>query len=88
MTGHTAFNLTLNLRLQVNIMIESIYIHKEDTNAEVVARIVKATSRKYDCSMEIDFQEGNRIAQFVGDENLRPAIAEDVQKIFTHRDAG
>jgi len=27
----------------------------EDTNVEVLARIVKATSEKFDCTMEIDF---------------------------------
>ena len=54
----------------------------EDTNMEVLARIVKATSRKYDCSMEIDFQNGNRKAEFSGDEILKPFIAEEVESIF------
>ena len=36
-------------------MSDKIPIRFEDTNIEVLARIVKAASRKFDCSMEIDF---------------------------------
>ena len=57
-------------------------IAKEDTNAEVLARIVKAASRKYDCSMEIDFSKDNRISKFIGDEDLKTHIAEEVSSIF------
>ena len=64
-------------------MSPKINIAKEDTNAEVLARIVKATSRKYDCSMEIDFNNGNRVTKFVGDESLKPYIAEEVSSIFS-----
>ena len=54
----------------------------EDTNIEVLARIVKAASRKYDCSMDIDFQNGNRKVDFIGDETYKPFIAEEVECIF------
>jgi len=63
-------------------MSPKINIAREDTNTEVLARIVKAESRKYDCSMEIDFSNGNRITKFVGDETLKPHIADEVRKIF------
>ena len=63
-------------------MKASIDIYNQDTNAEIVARIVKAASRKYSCNLNIDFQEGNRIMEFVGDETKKPLIAEDVQRIF------
>ena len=62
-----------------------IPITREETNAEILARIVKAESRKYDCSMEIDFSQDNRISKFVGDESLKPHIIEDVHNIFDRR---
>lgn len=54
----------------------------EDTNIEVLARIVKAASIKFDCSMNIDFQNGNRKVEFIGDEIFKPLIAEEVECIF------
>ena len=66
-------------------MNEKMHITKEDTNAEVLARIVKAASQKYDCSMEIDFSSDNRISKFVGDEALKPHIAEEVRSIFSRK---
>lgn len=60
-----------------------MHIAREDTNVEVLARIIKAASRKYDCSMEIDFSSNNRISKFVGDEALKPHIAEEVRSIFS-----
>ena len=59
-----------------------IPIKIEDTNIEVLAMIVKAASRKFDCSMDIDFQNGNRKAEFIGDEIYKPLIAEEVECIF------
>ena len=64
-------------------MNDILYISREDTNAEVLARIVKAASHKYDCSMEIDFTNDNRISKFVGDEDLKPYIADEVRRIFS-----
>ena len=66
-------------------MNRNIPIHKQDDNTEVLARIVKATSQKYDCDMRIDFQQGNCEARFVGDETLKPFIAEDVKMIFAKK---
>jgi len=63
-------------------MLNMIPIKFEDTNIEVLARIVKAASRKFDCSMDIDFNNGNRKAEFVGDEFYKPLIVEEVQDIF------
>ena len=64
-------------------MTGKLNISNEDTNAEVLARIVKAASRKYGCSMEIDFNNGNRFSKFVGDETLKRHIAEEVRNIFS-----
>ena len=64
-------------------MNKKMHIAHECTNDEVLARIIKASSRKYDCSMEIDFCNGNRTARFVGDEALKPHIAEEVLSIFS-----
>ena len=63
-------------------MRDMITIKIEDTNVEVMAMIVKAASLKYDCSMDIDFQNGNRKAEFIGDELFKPFIAEEVESIF------
>ena len=63
-------------------MLNMIPIKFEDANIEVLAKIVKAASRKYDCSMDIDFNNGNRKAEFVGDEFYKPLIVEEVQDIF------
>jgi hypothetical protein len=60
----------------------SIPIQFEDTNLEVLARIVKAASRKYDCSVNINFNDGNRKVEFVGDETYKPYIAEEIQDMF------
>ena len=63
-------------------MRDMITIKIEDTNVEVMAMIVKAASLKYDCSMDIDFQNGNRKAEFIGDDIFKPFIAEEVESIF------
>ena len=64
-------------------MSNKIPIRFEDTNIEVLARIVKAASRKFDCSMEIDFSNGNRKVEFVGDDFYKPLIVEEVEEIFS-----
>jgi hypothetical protein len=63
-----------------------IPIKIEDTNIEVMAMIVKAASRKFDCSMDIDFQNGNRKAEFIGDEIFKPLIAEEIECIFAKKE--
>ena len=63
-------------------MKNSIPVNIEDTNAEVFARIVKSTATKYDCSMEINFQDGKRETRFIGDRDLKSHIIDDVKSIF------
>jgi hypothetical protein len=63
-------------------MTNEIRINREETNTEVLARIVKAVSKKYNCSVEIDFQDGKRTFEFVGDEASKSRIAREVQNIF------
>ena len=67
-------------------MTDMIPVEIEDTNIEVLAMIVKAASRKYDCSIDIDFQNGNRKAEFIGDEIFKPLIAEEVECIFAKKE--
>ena len=52
-----------------------IKINREETNLEILARIAKATARKYDCSMTIDFNNGNRRIEFSGDPAIKEKIA-------------
>ncbi len=56
-----------------------IDVKVDDTSLEIYAKIFKATANKYDCSVNIDFQNGNRMAEFVGDKTCEPHIAEEVQ---------
>jgi hypothetical protein len=63
-------------------MRDVIPIRFQDTNKEVLARIVKAASKKFNCTMKIDFEDGRRTAEFVGDDVYRPLIAEEVEGIF------
>mgnify|MGYP001556334576 CR=1 FL=1 len=46
-------------------MNEKLNITREDTSAEVLVRIIKAASHKYECSMVIKFRNGNRISKFI-----------------------
>ena len=64
-------------------MNEKMNITREDTNAEVLARIIKAASHKYECSMVINFSNDNRISKFIGDEALKQHIAEEVRNMFS-----
>lgn len=61
-------------------------IHFEDANLEIMARIVKAASRKYNCDVEIDFNNGVRKAVFTGDEDMKPFIAAEVMDIFESKE--
>ena len=60
----------------------TIKINREETNLEVLARIAKATARKYDCSMRIDFQNGKRQIEFVGDAECKAKIAGAMENYF------
>ena len=66
-------------------MTDTISVKIEDTNIEVLAMIVKAASRKYECSMDIDFQNGNRKTEFIGDEIFKPFIAREIESIFAKK---
>jgi len=63
-----------------------VRIQFEDTNLEVMARIVKAASRKYNCDVEIDFKNGVRKAVFSGDEEMKAYIAGEVLDIFESKE--
>jgi hypothetical protein len=69
-----------------NSMPDMIPVKIEETNIEVLAMIVKATSQKFDCSMDIDFQNGNRKVEFIGDEIFKPLIIEEVESILTKKE--
>ena len=60
----------------------SVKINQEETNLEVLARITKATARKYDCSLDIDFQDGKRRIEFIGDQECKARIASAVENFF------
>ena len=59
-----------------------IKIRREETNLEILARIAKATAHKYDCSMTIDFQNGNRRIEFSGDPASKVKIANRLATYF------
>ena len=67
-------------------MTYKIPITVEETNKEILARMIKATARKFNCSMVIDFRDGNRTIEFVGDEAFKPQIIEELKTIFKKRD--
>lgn len=60
----------------------TIKINREETNLEVLARIAKATARKYDCSMSIDFQNGKRQIEFIGSNECKTKIANALEDCF------
>jgi ribosomal protein S17E len=60
-----------------------IKINREETNLEILARIAKATAQKYDCSMTIDFQNGNRRIEFSGNPAAKEKIANTMAAYFT-----
>ena len=64
-------------------MSKKIPINVENTNLEVLARIAKAASRKFDCKMKIDFSNGNRLIEFIGDDCYKPLIVDEVKEIFS-----
>ena len=60
----------------------SIKITREETNLEILARIAKAAARKYDCTLTIDFHNGNRRIAFSGDSAAKQKIANTVEGYF------
>ncbi|MCP4113200.1 MAG: hypothetical protein GY749_48000 [Desulfobacteraceae bacterium] len=62
--------------------MNAIPVNIEADNTEVFARIVKAAAVRYDCSVSIDFSDGRRSVEFIGDELLMPHIIEEALAIF------
>ena len=60
----------------------SVKITREETNLEILARIAKAAARKYDCTLTIDFHNGNRRIAFAGDSAAKQKIADTVEGYF------
>lgn len=72
-----------NVYLERNLAADmSIPINHEETNLEVLARIVKVAARKFDCSVHIDFSNGNRRIEFIGDETSKALIAAEMEYLF------
>ncbi len=57
-------------------------VNVENTTYEVIARIMKAASHKYNCDIEIDFSCGKRKINFVGDSSMKPHIAVEVMEMM------
>ncbi len=62
--------------------MEKFRVNIENTNAEVFARIMKSTASKYDCSVDIDFNDGKRDIRFVGDNAVKRHVVKEVADIF------
>ena len=69
-----------------NMHLNMVPIQMEDANLEVMARIVKAASHKYNCDVEIDFSNGVRKVVFRGDAEMKPHIAGEVLDIFESKE--
>lgn len=63
-------------------MLNEIPIKIEETYKEILARIIKATARKFNCNITIDFSNGNRTVEFIGDETCKPLIVKELNDIF------
>lgn len=64
--------------------MKTFKINIENTNAEVLARIMKSTASKYDCSVDIDFSDGRRDIEFIGDEEVKRHVIEEVADILLY----
>lgn len=60
----------------------TVKINREETNLEILALIAKAAARKYDCSVTIDFQNGQRRIEFTGNHRCKAQIASTVENYF------
>jgi hypothetical protein len=57
-------------------------VNVENTTYEVMARIMKAASHKYNCDIEIDFSGESRKINFIGDSNMKPHISVEVMEMM------
>lgn len=81
-------DFSVNIGKEVKKMSDKIPIIFDETNQEVLARIIKATARKYNCNMLIDFNNGNRKVDFIGDEACKAHIAAELENIFKEEKNG
>ena len=66
--------------------LNMVPIQIEDANLEIMARIVKAASHKYNCDVEIDFSNGIRKVVFTGAEEMKDYIAAEILDIFESKE--
>jgi hypothetical protein len=60
-------------------------VNVKDTSIEIYARIVKAKGKQYECSVDIDFKDGNRVCTFSNeDQECVTHIMEEVKDMFTN----
>jgi len=57
-------------------------IKKENTNLEVLIKVMNSLAGKYDCSIKADFKNGKRRVLFKGDEVLKPYIVAEMADMF------
>ncbi len=63
-------------------MEKKIKILVENTSNEILARIAKAVSKKFNCSLYINYSKGKRDVEFIGNPIYKTQIAEEVNNIF------
>ncbi len=63
-------------------MKTSLSVNIVDRSEEILARIVQSVSRKYDCDLKIEFQEGQLVTKFVGDPTYKQWIARETNEII------
>lgn len=71
-----------NVESEYEKMNAMIPLHIKNVSAEIWARILKAVSRKYGCSIHIDFSQGHVEMEFIGDEASKKHITEEVKGMF------
>ncbi|MDM8535317.1 hypothetical protein QUF70_01030 [Desulfobacterales bacterium HSG17] len=63
-------------------MKNKISLNKIDVSSEVIARIAKAAAKKYDCTVDIDFSNGNQKINYRGKTDVLFHIAEEVADVM------
>jgi hypothetical protein len=57
-------------------------INRRNTSLEVWVKIMNSTAKKYNCSMKVNYKNGNGEVVFRGDESMKPFIAAEVVENF------
>ena len=65
---------------------DMVPIQFENANFEIMARIVKAASHKYNCDVEIDFSNGAQKVVFMCDKEMKSYIVGEVLEIFESKE--